>query len=108
MQETIWQTIAATPWWMFLTFVYLVWVCYQAAKPRLVTIKQLAAIAFAFFCLSAFNLCAIMQAVTYTHLSIWTGMLFLGTGLGYLQFSFIASKRSKPLIRSLCLALLCH
>jgi hypothetical protein len=89
MRDTIWQTIAATPWWMFTLYIYLIWASFLATKPRLVSLKNLFVSSLFFLSLSVMGMCSMMRFISITHYAIWVGTLFLGTGLGYLQFSIM-------------------
>jgi hypothetical protein len=97
MKETIWQTIASTPWWMFLFSAYFIWVCYNATKPRIVTIRQLTVMPLFIISLSVMSMCAMMKTVSYFHYALWLGMFLLGTGLGYLHFLMLNIKAIKSL-----------
>lgn|GEM_PF-1323183 len=95
MTNSFWQTIAATPWWVYLFSAYLLRLSIVATQPRSIPVKTLANALSLFVALSVFMLIALYQNITLAHLSVWVGTLFLGTGLGYLQFDRAKVKAMK-------------
>lgn len=86
MNESIWQTIAETPWWKVAFFGYLIYLVFMTTKPRIITLRSLQ---FGVLSLTALSLIALATAtyVTTEALSRALVMFLLGGGLGWLQFS---------------------
>lgn len=95
MHPSIWQSIAATPWWVLPVCVYFIWSCYAATKPRLVPIQRIYWLPSLIFGLSIMNLVLQIQYVHPIHLCLWGASLFLGLGLGYLQLTLSKIKAVK-------------
>lgn len=94
MTTSIWETVANTPWWVFVLFTYLVIVGYLASRPRIVPIKKLVILPTLFIALSCFNIYKVFT-LTNEHIVIWLGMLVIGFGLGWLQFKKLNIKAIK-------------
>ncbi len=94
MHESIWQTIAYTPWWMIVLFGYLAHASYLATKPSALPIRKLIFLPVFFFVASLLGMFILVKPNT-ANLACWAVMLLLGTGLGWLQFRVSNIKASK-------------
>lgn len=79
------QTIANTPWWVYVLFVFLIRVGFSAMKSRIVPFRTL------FILPSIFLVLSVMSLYSYLffnpkHIAIWMGAILLGSLLGWLQF----------------------
>lgn len=88
MPDTIWQSIASTPWWAFIFAAFVIRNCYLATKPRYLTLKQLYLLPTMFVCLSSMCMGAMMSNITMPVIAVWANFILLGTGIGYLQFNY--------------------
>jgi hypothetical protein len=90
MQDTIWHTIAATHWWIFVLFFFCAWNCYIVTKPHRVSLNNLYMPAFSFIGMSALYLTMVMtlrgSQFDYNLMLTWCGMVLLGTTLSYLHY----------------------
>lgn len=83
---SIWETIANTPWWVFVIFFYLTWIGLLATKPSTIRINQLLIFSIIFFCGSM--VCLLTLQFHLITLLFWLAALGIGIASGWLQFSF--------------------
>lgn len=95
MTDSIWQTIAATPWWIYPLYAYILWIGLMTTKARVVSVRMLSIAPFFFVFLSMMTLFMMLHTITWAYLSIWIGALFLGTGLGYLHLTVCRIRMDK-------------
>jgi hypothetical protein len=94
MTASIWESIADTPWWMYLGFIGLFALSWSATKPREIPIRNLLAtplvfIPFSLLCIS-FTL-----PINALNIGIWVVTAALGTVLGWWQFRLMKIKAIK-------------
>jgi len=99
MNISIWETIASTPWWVYLVFGMLIRAGWLATKPNVITLRNLY---FYPIMLFAFSVVAVFATMTVnaTMIMLWLMAAFLGSGLGWLQFrmqKIVAIKNEKKL-----------
>ena len=92
--NTIWDIISDTPWWVFVLFVYLMQIGYQATKPRTIHIGRLLILPVLFITCSSVTILTTMH-FSFFNLAIWTGTLLLGSALGWLQFHRLKNQSSE-------------
>ena len=94
MNHAHWETIANTPWWLYVFFIYLSWMAYLATKPRLVPVKSIFIFPVFFITLSIISL-YLSARWNLLYISIWAAALVTGTLLGWLQFRLLKIKAVK-------------
>lgn len=85
MTNSVWEIAANTPWWVYLLFIYLVRMGFLARKPRTVPVRMLFILPSILIVFSIFSLYHIVQ-LNAANLLIWLGAIFLGIGIGWLQY----------------------
>jgi hypothetical protein len=91
MNDSIWQKIAETPWWVYPLIFYVIYIAYLSTKPKIVPLYNL------FFSAAAFLLVSIIGIVAFVrfdnmNLASYIVMFFLGGGLGWLHFRSLKIK----------------
>lgn len=97
MSYETWASIAATPWWVFAGFFYLIWLGIAATSPRIVSFKGLMVLPAIFLFLSLVALLSIVK-ITLTNFFIWQAAVLVGLSIGLLQcwiFKMKALKNQK-------------
>ena len=91
MNDSIWQSIAATSFWVYVLVFYFLYMGYRGKKPQVVPLRALVLLAIGLIC---FTLAGISMFVKFnaTNASYWALMYMLGMGLGWLQFSTLPVK----------------
>ncbi|RDI45161.1 DUF6622 family protein [Aquicella lusitana] len=93
MNNSIWEIIAGTPWWVYVLFVLLVRFGILASKPRIIPFRQLLLLPAVFIPLSFASL--YQMHLSLSLFGLWAGALLLGAAGGWLQFRFINIKAIK-------------
>lgn len=88
------ETIASTPWWVFVLFAYLVRLGFAARKPRYIPFRNLFFLPAIFVVISLFGLSELI-GFTEKNMGIWIAALLIGSVLGWLHFYFIKIKAVK-------------
>ena len=91
MNDSIWQTIAGTSWWVYFVCIALVYVSYQASKPRIIKLHLLLVVTAYFICLSIIGMYAFVQ-LNALNIACWFVMFLLGSGCGWLQLCTTRAK----------------
>lgn len=91
MNDSVWQTIAETPWWVYPLVFYVCYIAYLSTKPKVIPIYNL------IFSAAFFILISIVGITAFVHfnnmnLSSWIVMFLLGAGLGWLHFRMLNIK----------------
>lgn len=82
---TFWQTVADTPWWVFVLFLSLVYMALAATKARVITLHQLFLLPFVLLTLSIIAAYTILP-LTWNDLFFWLTSMLGGSGFGWIQF----------------------
>ncbi len=90
-----WQSVAATPWWVFVLASYTFYGCYFATKPRELPIKVLYLLPVSIISMTCMTIGALPNEVNFNNFMIWVDMVLLGTGLSYLHAQFVQVKAIK-------------
>lgn len=85
MSDTIWQTLAETPWWIYLIIIFLARLSLAAFKPHVIHIKNLIVSPVIFLGLSLFMMFMNIH-FSFFCFTLWSVFILLGIPLGYLQF----------------------
>jgi hypothetical protein len=94
MNNSIWEIIANTPWWVFVLLVYLIRVGLGATRSRIVPVRRLLILPTIFIALSFVSMYNNMQ-LTFDHVLIWSAAFMIGSCLGWLQFKALKIKAVK-------------
>lgn len=82
--ETIWQFLINTPWWVYVLFIFLIKIGFQASKSRVVSLKKLFIIPAVFTFMSVHTLLTAVKP-DYFAISSWSLAVLVGILLGYWQ-----------------------
>lgn len=85
MESTIWDSIAATSWWVYFFYAFLLRSGYLATKPRQGAYKSIrnTAILFFFFATGTLVALKLFSLMTFGY---WLGALTIGILTGWLQY----------------------
>ena len=86
MHDSIWQSIASTPWWAYVLFGYFAFLCYRATKPQVVMVRKVLVMPTLITLASMAGMYFLVKP-TAVKLGYWAVMFVLGSGLGWLHFS---------------------
>lgn len=100
MNDTIWQQVAATSWWVFAAFGLITYRGYLITRPRIVPVRQLAASVILFVLTSIVSLYLFTQFNLLT--TKWWGILMLcglaGGWLYYWRLNIICFREERNLM----------
>ncbi len=91
MTQSIWDTIANTPWWVYVIFIFLLRAGLSATKPRTVPLRSFFVLPAILIPLSLINF-FIDVNLTPTNVGMWLGALLVGILLGKVQFRLLRIK----------------
>ncbi len=85
MSNSIWETIALTPWWTYVVIWYLLYLSFKAAKPRIVSLNTFI---FLHILTTSFILIGLFYLVEMNlpHILICLASALVGVLLGWLHF----------------------
>lgn len=91
MQTTIWESIADTPWWSFLTVIGFIGLAWLATKPKTVPVKNLFIVPAIYIPLSLLSVYLTLPLSTMLFLN-WIGAALVGAACGWLHFRLLKIK----------------
>ncbi|TAK73019.1 MAG: hypothetical protein EPO11_09310 [Gammaproteobacteria bacterium] len=91
MTNSIWESIADTPWWVYLVFIILIRMGYAATKGRVVHIRSFLVLPVIFIFTSLLNF-FVNISFTPTNIALWLGTTLIGIAVGCIQFQLMKIK----------------
>lgn len=85
MHTPFWQSVADTTWWTFAVGIYLIYVAYDATKPRTITLQSMWMIPLVVFTISLISLAFTMQ-FNINNIGLWLAGMLGGLVISWLQF----------------------
>lgn len=94
MDASIWQTIAETPWWLYVIAAYFIMICWVATRPSIVPVKSLLVLPCLFL---LFSLPALILYSEFNMVNSLLAFLIGGVGVpfGWLEFKIHRIKAFK-------------
>ncbi|OGT63630.1 MAG: hypothetical protein A3E85_01595 [Gammaproteobacteria bacterium RIFCSPHIGHO2_12_FULL_45_12] len=91
MTNSIWNTLANTPWWLYAAYFFMIRISFSSLKPQILALKSL--IPFPILCalVSAITLFA-TPSFTSGRIAYWLTGVLTGMLLGSLQFRLMKIK----------------
>src|SRR3990167_294551 len=87
MTNSIWETVAETPWWVYVVIIYFIHTSLQARKPRLISIKAMLVLPLFLYILSLISLHYFGSLqVNVPRFSLWLTFALMGVALGFLEY----------------------
>ncbi len=74
--------LSGTPWWVYLIFLYLLWIGFQASKPRKIPLRRLFILPLLLTVWSLYGLFLRMDG-RYGYFVVWIVALLVGGALGW-------------------------
>jgi hypothetical protein len=92
-ENSIWQIVAGTPWWVYVLFIYLMRLGFYATKSHIIPVKKIFIMPMIFLVLSIVSMFG--MALNAFNLSIWVASILVGAVLGWLQYKALRIKAVK-------------
>lgn len=89
MNNSIWQSIASTPWWYAVIFIWAAYVSRLSTKPSTIPLIRFYTATLFFLLVAAIAIFSLLHP-TLAHYAVFAVMAVLGGGLGWLRFSMLS------------------
>lgn len=94
MTPTIWDSLANTPWWIFIAYPYFLYLSYQATKPRFIAYSAFRNTAI-IFTIAATLFLIFTKSFKPSQAGMWSAALIAGIAIGWIQFQILRIKARK-------------
>lgn len=89
--SNVWESVAATPWWVYGLFLYLMNLCYLTTKARIIHIKNIFIMPGLLLSLTFISMFFILHP-RLNDIYLWIGGLLSGIPAGWLHFRLLRIK----------------